>query len=1774
MRLIREYLQILVIVSCLTINANAQSQHANQSRGFDANGVYSTKAIDNINLFNGNLVLTIPIGGSYRVGGGFSYSLTLVYNSNLWNHKEICPVNISYKVPVWTTTDADGNIVISDPPNDSQEPPNPRSAKSGCYTITEPNPESNAGPGWRLSLGKLYPPRFEQTDNSPLKTEKQNWVYVAPDGSEHSFYSRLHQSDAVENGDSDPVTDPVTYTRDGTYLRMRIVGNDRHVEFPNGDVHIFRNHPSTETPIDWRLVTMQDRFGNSVNVSYFATEWVLTDSVGRTQKIFFQTKTADFPQVITEVRLAAFNNSTASYLFNYSNQYVERASPYVNDLPGFSSHLWLPFLTDITLPDSSKYSIPVSTSYDLDGSQSSSRLRGVIKGITLPTGARIEWDYSGTPGVPTVDDLGRRLWYGYPLCSSARGYSRSSIGVRRRRLIEGGNTYTWFYDPRPQPSSNPLSTDPIHAPREFVNKVTTPEGNYSLHYYSVFPFPLEADGGRSLSDWHLSEYGLPITKYRSVNGADSKPLFLSQEVFKAGAAESDPVRSIYLRYETDTVPANNGYGSVVDTNRRVVAQRTVFNDDDDMYAEVQYSQFDGLGHYRRKDFSGSFGVGDASTERTNYNPARGTYLVNPANNQPDTTQAAPWGHNYQSFPVNEPWVLFTFDNTVRVEDGLATRVYFSFSNTGLLLRKRVVKNTGANPALDPHDIVVEYDYANGNATSEKFYGGDKQWLDTTKSLATMSLTGAEYRIDHSYQYGTLKTSQYNDANGNPLADANFKVVDNDIDQQSGLVKTSRNAAKDPINYTYDGLGRVTDIKPRQGSWTHVDYEASNGTSIPKAKLYRKNGITGAILDQEEYWYDQMGRINVERKLMPDNTFMERVTKYNGSGWTISVSEWGNISKKTEYDLFDPFGRAQKVTPPDGSSHITWFNYSGVRQIKRTEKVGNTYSGGVVSETDAVTTENYDRLGRLNSVEEYSNNTTGQAVKTFYSYDVGNRLRLVSTTLSGTNPITQKREFTYDNRGFLVSEKHPELGPAGNGSIQLSNYNTQGLPGQKIDGVNTTRFTYDGTGRRKKVEERCIVAGACASSPDSNWRPLKEYEYYQDDPSAGGLYRLGKQRLATRHNYVVNPNSGALVDVTVTQTFDYWGVDGRMSHRSLSTSTGAAFEQTFSYDLLGNLAAETYPECKNATCTGSPQATLKRQLTYGYSKGMLTQVTGKRTDISSPTISYASSITYHPNGTVNTVTHGNGVSDVNDLDPDYMQRARRIATSGALLPGTSVSGDWNSNIYTYDGAGNIKKIGVDWYLYDKAKRVVEGTAMSVNKKQRFTYDIFGNITAIKTYGNPGTPNEPLINNYTINVDSATNRLNDISYDAQGNLLGTLASNPKPYAYDAFNQMTNSPHRTYLYDASDERVWIYDHYDDTDPTTPPNTASYKDTFVLRGLGNQVLREYEILGGNASGNWKWTKDYIYRGARLLASESSANGRLDYHVDHLGTPRLITNTSRHRVSYHQYFPFGEEATSSQQNTERLKFTGHERDVNYAPGHTLDYMHARFYGTYQAKFLSVDPGRDFDLHAPQSWNLYAYVRGNAINAHDPTGRFGNMVSLAMNLMVVSQDYIEATVPVNPITNTPGVNPAESGVTGQIRPGEQGRGLFRSRTGKKHEAIDIAAPNGTDVHAAMSGEVVANREVPGYGWVVVIKHADGTRTLYAHLQQKSTASGWVKRGTVIGKAGSTGNADDLPVTEQHLHFGYKETNVTFKKHEKFSDPLEFLNRSLIKAFDTLRTMPF
>ncbi|MBI5134581.1 MAG: peptidoglycan DD-metalloendopeptidase family protein [Candidatus Taylorbacteria bacterium] len=84
-------------------------------------------------------------------------------------------------------------------------------------------------------------------------------------------------------------------------------------------------------------------------------------------------------------------------------------------------------------------------------------------------------------------------------------------------------------------------------------------------------------------------------------------------------------------------------------------------------------------------------------------------------------------------------------------------------------------------------------------------------------------------------------------------------------------------------------------------------------------------------------------------------------------------------------------------------------------------------------------------------------------------------------------------------------------------------------------------------------------------------------------------------------------------------------------------------------------------------------------------------------------------------------------------------------------------------------------------------------------------------------------------------------------------------------------------------------------------------------------------------------------------------------------------------------------------------------------------------------------------------------------------------------------------------------------------------------------AVDLAAPTGTPIYAAADGIVIVARSSGyngGYGSYVVISHANGTQTLYAHMSKVSVSSGSpVGKGEVIGNVGNTGKS-----TGPHVHF--------------------------------------
>jgi murein DD-endopeptidase MepM/ murein hydrolase activator NlpD len=92
--------------------------------------------------------------------------------------------------------------------------------------------------------------------------------------------------------------------------------------------------------------------------------------------------------------------------------------------------------------------------------------------------------------------------------------------------------------------------------------------------------------------------------------------------------------------------------------------------------------------------------------------------------------------------------------------------------------------------------------------------------------------------------------------------------------------------------------------------------------------------------------------------------------------------------------------------------------------------------------------------------------------------------------------------------------------------------------------------------------------------------------------------------------------------------------------------------------------------------------------------------------------------------------------------------------------------------------------------------------------------------------------------------------------------------------------------------------------------------------------------------------------------------------------------------------------------------------------------------------------------------------------------------------------------------------------------------LFGPRGNRFHAGIDIPAAKGTPVGAAAAGRVVFAAVGEGFGKLVVVEHAHGIRTRYAHLSRIVVRVGqYVKARATVGLVGATGEASG-----PHLHF--------------------------------------
>jgi RHS repeat-associated protein len=381
---------------------------------------------------------------------------------------------------------------------------------------------------------------------------------------------------------------------------------------------------------------------------------------------------------------------------------------------------------------------------------------------------------------------------------------------------------------------------------------------------------------------------------------------------------------------------------------------------------------------------------------------------------------------------------------------------------------------------------------------------------------------------------------------------------------------------------------------------------------------------------------------------------------------------------------------------------------------------------------------------------------------------------------------------------------------------------------------------------------------------------------------------------------------------------------------LSTAT-----QGWTYDSLGLVKTHSHPRSSGAFA-----------VTHNRACGYVTGITAAGQTV----VSQAS---YGPSGALSSWTAGNGVQTSVDPDPALLPRPSRIRTSGAVA--TPSGGNFDSGTFRYDGAGNIVAMGTDAFEYDPRSRLTTASYPGIGS-QRFSYDRYGNLLSDgATTFCAGT--------------CVNNRLSaPYSYDARGNLKANGTA--ETLTYDELSRQVREQRPggidwRYLYDGSGERA----------AKVP---AGGTTQYTYRDEGNRVATEYygATLG----------RDNVFLGNLLVASYVSstlagAPGWHWYHSDHLGTPRLVTDSTRAVVESRKYWPYGDGVPGQAGTLQKIRFCAMERDSE----NSHYYDHARMHDAVVGRFLNADSVGG-SLDSPQSWNRYNYGLANPQRYVDPDG--------------------------------------------------------------------------------------------------------------------------------------------------------------------------------------------
>lgn len=1376
----RKLAPLLALCALVTSNSVIRAQNGPDADPDGAPGysqsIFHHASVDSVNLYNGSLTIPIAVGASYPVGPRLKFQTLLTYNSTVWE--------------------------FGNPGPDNQ-------SDVGLYEPIKADPA--LGVGWSLLAGAIKLCGVVQNSN----------CYVGPDGAEHLF---------------DEFPSPsYSKTSDGGQFLLHYVSAALGYEMWDGEGnrYVFDWHVTgyDDIPQDyvydlgrgrngWYLRSLTDPFGNAITIDYYSglgaaspcwtpthcptatNSWILhTVKRGATTLVTVNLGTdpgaPGITDLVTSIDVAVSGGGTARWSLSRATVTVTRGDPNAPSLV-------LPTITAIKLPTTP--TPPYSFAWNAGGGDSG--YGGLVKTMTLPTGAVVSYLWGGYSFYHgrTATIGPNCLPIGPPNNADVKQSGRAASGVKTNLPeVEVPEPAIPGTDCGPQNPNRWLDSTKGVARRTetftrsdgvTVDAVTdytryafpfgeqgTVSDNRGPQTLTLVTHPADQDGHRTATAtlfWGARKNTVGSGSPGDRIGADIRiatydhdpyPGFIIPFPQPLCGSSADAlcvthsVRVAQRTYEYDNAANEFGNRRLKQETRYYGATAADGSCSGCAYHTVAFSNagsdtWEGNGrHYGIETDSGNLGS-DGRTVTTDWAPVRWTTM--PASGE-----------------VPLPNLL---NQRAEAQGSSIADRYFEFDTTGGFMKGTFVYDPAKDVAL------INCRYADGSGNLDK---------ELTRTLAsasppsrtycsanygsfpTVGTDGDMFGKTYAYQNGQLLTARW--INGSTFT-TTFNFRDVTRDGTTGWVTASRDTSGLATVYTYDNLGRPTQIAPPSTAElkTRVCYDSPGATTAYRASAAQACPVSSsntAVTTWEHYDFDGLGRLVREQRLEPASAVSKRFTLYDGTRHGYFQSEWvtnatsetiatdvattctfagGNASTSRPsaapgaYRLcWDPFGRPQQMVGAKHSSLATITRLDGTVPYSDTWEQATTYcvngtfaafatpscSSGSINPS---TSTRRDAFGRITSVTEPTGDTTT------YAHDVNGKLLSVAQGV-------QSRSFGYDTTGLVRSETTPEGGSVTYDAIgSLGNVRQESRPG----GVVLAR-TFDFAGRL--TEEDAAGSKYAVHCYDGKPTCADGGAGY-----AGGSYPAGK--LTRRYGYNRIPTIGPTVD----EQFEYSDAGGRLSKLVTSAGNGdlsASATQSWVYGNLGLVSSHN-----------DPRSSVAFGVAYTYTNGLPTAVNGNGANV-------VTAAAYNPAAGLASWTAGNtGTPIVTTITQDATMLPRPASISNSL---------WSSGTYTYDGAGDILKMGTsDVFTYDSLARLKSATYSSTLRS--FGYDRYGNLTQ---------------NGASISVDPYTNRITSgsASYDPRGELT---YYNGDTMSYDSLDRQYRNSNGgsdwVFLFGGSGERI----------------------------------------------------------------------------------------------------------------------------------------------------------------------------------------------------------------------------------------------------------------------------------------------------------------------------------------------------------------------------------